>query len=94
MAKLAIGTKVINVNTREKGVVVGVMSLRRGKQYYSVSLIGQEVILQETSLIEDVNLSDPFEKLQKNIFSTFDYFLQNNTSFKIKNTSNSNISTL
>lgn len=94
MAKYEKGTKVINVNTQENGVVIDVMPLRRGKQYYSVSISGQEVTLQESSLIEDVNLSDPFERLQRNIFSTFEDFLQSNTSFKIQNSSNSNISTL
>lgn len=94
MAKFEKGTKVINVNTQEKGVVIEILPLRRGKQHYSVAVNGQELIILESSLIEDVNLSDPFEKLQRNIFSTFDDFLQSNTSFKIQNTSHSNISTL
>lgn len=94
MAKFEKGTMVINIDTQEKGVVVAVMSIRRGKQHYSVAINGQENTIQESSLIEDVNLSDPFEKLHRNIFSTFEDFLQTNTAFKIQNTSNSNVSTL
>lgn len=40
MAKFEKGTKVINVNTQEKGVVIEILPLRRGKQHYSVAVNG------------------------------------------------------
>ncbi len=94
MAKFTKGTVVVNVNTNEKGVITDVLPLRRGKQFYDVMVNGLVTPFSENLLIEDVNLSDPFEKLKRGIFGTYESFLQSTTAFKIQNTSISNISTL
>ncbi len=94
MAKFDKGTIVVNVNTQEKGTIISALPMRRGKQFYDVMIGGQVLQCSENSLIEDVNLSDPFEKLKRGIFSTYDVFLQSTTAFKIMNTSVSAISTL
>lgn len=94
MAKFNKGDIVINVNTNEKGSVVDVLPKHRGKQFYDVMVNGQVLQCSENNLIADVNLSDPFEKLKRGIFSTYETFLQTTTAFKIQNTSLSNISTL
>lgn len=94
MAKFNKGDIVINVNTNEKGSVVNVLPKHRGKQFYDVMVNGQILQCSENNLIADINLNDPFEKLKRGIFSTYETFLQTTTAFKIQNTSLSNISTL
>lgn len=94
MARFKKGDIVINVITKEKGSIVDVLPLRRGKQFYDIMINGHISQCSDNNLIEDVNLNDPFEKLKKGIFSTYDTFRQATTAFKIMNTSISNISTL
>lgn len=94
MAKFNEGTKVINVKTKDKGVVIEVYEPYKGKQYYKVFINGEEIDLSENDLMENLNLSDPFEKLSRGIFSSFDKYLIENTIFKIENTSNNYIPTL
>ncbi len=94
MTKFNKGDIVINVNTNEKGSVVEVLPKYRGKQFYDVMVNSQILQCSESKLIADINLSDPFEKLKRGIFSTYETFLQTTTAFKIQNTSLSNISTL
>lgn len=94
MTKFNKGDIVINVNTNEKGSVVEVLPKYRGKQFYDVMVNSQILQCSESNLIADINLSDPFEKLKRGIFSTYETFLQTTTAFKIQNTSLSNISTL
>jgi superfamily II DNA or RNA helicase len=48
----------------------------------------------ESNLIADVDLSDPFQRLEQGVFGSYLDFSRLNTSFKIKNTSNNTISTL
>lgn len=94
MAKFNVGTKVINVNNHLKGSITLVYPLRKGKQMYQVLFNQEEVDVLEKDLTEDMNLADPFEKIERGIYGSYRDFLQINTSFKIHNTNNSNISTL
>ena len=94
MAKFKEGAKVINVKTKEKGIVVEIYPLYKGMQFYRISFNEGEKDISENDLIENVTLSDPFEKLSRGIFSTFDKYLIENTIFKIKNSSSNYISTL
>lgn len=94
MAKFYKGDIVINIVTNEKGSIVEVLPLRRGKQFYDVMINGQILQCPESNLMEDVDLNDPFEKLKQGVFSSYDTFRQSNTAFKIQNASISNISTL
>lgn len=96
MAKFGIGTKVIEISNKHKGCIVHVYPQRKGKQMYKVSFCqnSNEIDVLEKNLIEDIDLSDPFEKIERGIYGSYRDFLQINTSFKIHNTNNSNISTL
>lgn len=96
MAKFSIGTKIIEIPNNNKGRIVDVYPLRRGKQMYKVLFYhsSNEIDVLEKNLIEDINLEDPFEKIAKDIYGSYRDFLLINTSFKIRNTNNSNISTL
>ncbi len=94
MAKFNKGDIVINIKTNEKGSIVEVLPKHRGKQFYDLMVNGHILQCSENNLIADTNLSDPFEKFKRGIFSTYETFLQTTTIFKIQNTSLSNISTL
>lgn len=96
MAKFSIGTKVIEIQNNKKGYIVQVYPQSKGKQMYKVQFYqnADEKDVLEKNLIEDINLEDPFEKIEKGFYGSYRDFLQINTAFKIHNTNNSNISTL
>ena len=96
MAKFSIGTRVIEIINNNKGCIVYVYPQRKGKQMYKVLFYqsSNERDVLEKDLMEEIDLEDPFEKIGKGIYGSYRDFLQINTSFKIRNTNNSNISTL
>ena len=94
MAKFKLGDTVIYVNSDEKGVVTEVCPPTRGRQLYKISIDNIIRNCLETNLMADIDLSDPFKRLEQGIFGSFLDFSRLNTSFKIKNTSNNSISTL
>lgn len=94
MAKFIKGSIVINVNTKEKGVITEVLPKRRGKQFYDVKIDNATVTVSENNIIEDLDLKDPYEKFARGVFGSFDNYIQTNTIFKLNNTSNSSLSTL
>ena len=94
MARFNVGMRVIDVSNNTKGCITHVYPMRKGKQLYKVFFSQGEKDVLEKNLIEDVDLTDPFEKIEKGIYGSYEDFLRINTSFKIRNTNNSNISTL
>ena len=94
MAQFNVGMRVIDVSNNTKGCITHVYPMRKGKQLYKVFFSQGEKDVLEKNLIEDVDLTDPFEKIEKGIYGSYEDFLRINTSFKIRNTNNSNISTL
>jgi hypothetical protein len=94
MAKFKLGDTVIYINSNEKGVVTEVCPPTRGRQLYKISIVNIIRNCLETNLMADIDLSDPFKRLEQGIFGSFLDFSRLNTSFKIKNTSNNSISTL
>lgn len=94
MAKFKIGDVVIYVNSKEKGVITEVCPPARGRQLYKVSINNIISNCLEGNLMPDVDLSDPFKRLEQGVFGSYLDFSRLNTSFKIKNTSNNTISTL
>ena len=94
MAKFDIGDSVIHVSSENKGIIKKVFPAARGRQLYVVSVNGDGTNILETNLIPDTDLTDPFERLKKGVFGSYQDFSKINTSFKIQNTSNNTISTL
>lgn len=94
MAKFEIGDSVIHVSSENKGIIKKVFPAARGRQLYIVSVNGVEANILETNLIPNIDLTDPFERLKKGVFGSYQDFSKINTSFKIQNTSNNTISTL
>lgn len=96
MSKFIVGNRVRNVRTGELGYVVKVLPPNRGLQMYRVKYDERELENNERSanLMLDVNLSDPYERLRQNIFGHYTEYLKDNTSFKIRSSNNSTISSL
>ena len=96
MSKFCEGDRVKNIRTGELGYVVKVLNLSRVKQMYRVKYDHRELENNElsSSLMLDVNLSDPFERLRQNIFGHYTEYLKDNTTFKIRSSNNSTISSL
>ena len=94
MPRFNVGDIVIYVNSNEKGIITEVCQPARGKQLYKVSIDNSIRNCLESNLIADIDLSDPFKRLEQGVFGNYLDFSRLNTSFKIKNTSNNTISTL
>ena len=96
MSLFGKGDRVKNIRTGELGYVVGILPPHRGVQMYKVKYDDRELENNERSanLMLDVNLSDPFERVRQNIFGHYTEYLKDNTSFKIKSSNNSTISSL
>jgi superfamily II DNA or RNA helicase len=94
MPQFNVGDIVIYVNSNEKGVITEVCPPARGRQMYKVSIDNTIRNCLESNLMADLDLSDPFKRLEQGVFGSYLDFSRLNTSFKIKNTSNNTISTL
>lgn len=94
MSKYKVGETVIYVNSNEKGIVVEVCPPARGRQLYKVSINNTISNCLEGNLMADVDLTDPFKRLEQGVFGSYLDFSRLNTSNKIKNTSTNTISTL
>ncbi len=94
MSKFSKGDKVINTNTKEKGFVIEVYPMRRGRQLYKVKYDDRENDENSIYLMPDVDLTDPFERIRQNIYGHYTEYLKGNTSFKIQSSNNSTISSL
>ena len=94
MSKYKLGDKVIKVDSDRNGTIIKVMEARKGRQFYKVcwgSTITDEL---EVNLLPDCNISDPFERCMSGIFATYSDYSKKNTTFKIRNSNNSTISSL
>lgn len=94
MSKYNKGDKVINHITKEKGIIIDVMRARRGRQLYRVNFSGQERDELEASLLPDCDISDPYERCQKGLYGLYSDYARKNTSFKIRSSNDSTISSL
>lgn len=96
MSKFVEGNRVKNIRTGELGYIIKVLPPHRGNQMYRVKYDNRELENNErsASLMLDVNLSDPFERIRQNIFGHYTEYLKDNTTFKIRSSNNSTISSL
>ena len=95
MALFREGDKVLHVDSKEHGFIVTVKPPRRGgHQNYVVSWGNRQELEQECDLQPDCDISDPFERCQNLIFDSYLDFSRRNTTYKIKNSNNSIISSL
>jgi len=96
MSKFSEGNRVKNIRTGELGYVIKVLPPHRGTQMYRIKYDNRDIENTERSvnLMLDVNLSDPFERVRQNIFGHYTEYLKDNTTFKIRSSNNSTISSL
>ena len=93
MAKFDIGDKVIKIDNGAHGTVISVTP-GRGRVLYTVVFATATSRVLETDLRADFDVYDPFERCKCGIFSSYSDFSKQNTTFKIKNSNNSTISSL
>ncbi len=94
MAKFNVGSGVVHLETGQHGTVIEVYAPRRGRQLYKIGwTIGTSDEL-EVSLAMDCDISDPFERCANGLFGSYSEYAKKNTTFKIKNSNNSTISSL
>ncbi|MBR5431988.1 MAG: DEAD/DEAH box helicase family protein, partial [Bacteroidales bacterium] len=94
MAKFQLGASVLRHDSSQRGVIIDVAPARRGRQIYRVNWDGKITDELEEDLVQDYNVSDPFERCSNGIFGTYSEYSKKNTSFKIKSSNNSTISSL
>ena len=94
MAKFQLGASVLKRDSSLRGVIIDVAPARRGRQIYRVNWDGKITDELEEDLVQDYNLSDPFERCSNGIFGSYSEYSKKNTSFKIKSSNNSTISSL
>ena len=94
MAQYKIKNNVIHLGTGARGMVVDVLPARRGRQLYKVSFPSGISDVLAADLKADFNESDPFERCKSGIFGSYSDYAQKNTTFKIRNSNNSTLSSL
>ena len=94
MSKYTIGDKVVNINSERHGIIIDVIPARRGRQLYKVSWENNITDEFEENLMPDCDISDPFERCMSGIFGSYSEYSKKNTTFKIRNSNNSTISSL
>lgn len=94
MAKYSVGDKVVDIKSLEKGMICEVGPAQRGRQRYTVNFGGEERDVFEPFIKPDCDITDAYARCKANVYDAFPIFSRNNTSFKIKNSNNSTISSL
>ena len=95
MALFEIGNKIIENGSERRGVVVGVNPPRRGRQIYKIAFEdGDTNDVLEVDIHADFDEKDPFERCKSGIFCSYSDYSKKNTTFKIRNSNNSTISSL
>jgi superfamily II DNA or RNA helicase len=83
------------IDTNAVGIVTKVMPAGRGgRQLYTVTFPTGDCNVLEVDLRPDFNTTDPFERCVSGIFGSYSEYSKRNTTFKIKNSNNSTISSL
>lgn len=94
MAQFKIGDPVVKIDSDAHGTVINVRS-GRGRVIYTVVFgDGTQSTVLEPDLRADFDVSDPFERCKSGIFGSYSDYSKINTTFKIKNSNNSTISSL
>lgn len=93
MAQFKIGDKVVKADNDAHGTVINLRQ-GRGRVIYTVMFPTGEASVLEADLRADFNVSDPFERCKSGIFGSYSDYSKKNTTFKIRNSNNSTVSSL
>ena len=94
MAKFNVGSSVVHLETGEHGTIIEIFPPRRGRQLYKVGWQNGTSDELEVCLVMDCDISDPFERCANGLFGSYSEYTKKNTTFKIRNSNNSTISSL
>lgn len=94
MAKFAVGDNVINLLTKEEGVICEVRPPARGRQLYRVKFRESTESCLEQNLDGLFDIENPFDRIKKGLYGNRDQFVLVNTTHKINNSNNNTISSL
>ena len=94
MSKFKPGDLVVNIATKEKGIVCEVCPPARGRQLYRIRYNEKIETCLEQHLDGLFEIDNPFERVRKGIFGNRDQFVLVNTTYKINNSNNNTISSL
>lgn len=94
MPKFKPGDSVINITTKEEGIVCEVCPPARGRQLYRIRYNDKVEACLEQHLDGFFEIENPFERVRKGIFGNRDQFVLVNTTYKINNSNNNTISSL
>lgn len=94
MSKFNVGSGVVHLETGQHGTIIEIYPPRRGRQLYKVGWQNGTSDELEVSLAMDCDISDPFERCANGLFGSYSEYAKKNTTFKIKNSNNSTISSL
>ena len=93
MAQFNIGDNVIRIDDNAHGVVIKVTP-GRGRVVYTVNFDFGSTNVLEADLRANFDVSDPFERCKSGIFGSYSDYSMINTTFKIKSSNKSTISSL
>lgn len=93
MAQFNIGDNVIRIDDNANGVVVKVTS-GRGRVIYTVNFDFGSTNVLEADLRANFDVSDPFERCKGGMFGSYSDYSKINTTFKIRSSNKSTISSL
>lgn len=94
MSKFNVGSKVVHLVSGQHGTIIQIYPARRGRQLYNVGWPYGNTDELEVNLALDCDISNPFERCASGIFGSYAEYEKINTTFKIKNSNNSTISSL
>ena len=95
MARFNVGDNVIRSDSGDRGIILRVEEAHRGRQLYQVKYTdGREAQEFEVNLSPDCDITDPFERCRNGLFDSYAEYSKRNTSFKIRSSNNSTISSL
>lgn len=94
MARYKIGDNVQKADGSARGNIVKVMAARRGRQLYQVRWTGHISDELEADLLPVFDTLDPYERCAAGVFDSYAEFSKKNTTYKIKSSNNSTISSL
>lgn len=94
MAKYNIGDNVQRADDNTRGVILQVLPHRRGRQLYVVNWGDHNNDELEADLLPVFNSADPYERCASGIFDSYAEYSKRNTTFKIKSSNNSTVSSL
>lgn len=94
MSKYDTGDKVVKTDSKGHGTIIKVMQAHRGRQLYKVNWGNVTTDELEVNLMPDCDIADPFERCMNGIFDSYSEYSKKNTTFKIRSSNNSTISSL